>query len=108
MCAAVYLDAMGQEGLSRAAGLSMSKAHYLAARLCEQQEFQLAYPGEYFNEFVTEFSGDVDHLLDGLAASGILGGYPLGEGRLLWCTTEMNSREEIDALIKAIKEVLGK
>ncbi len=107
MTAAVYLDAMGQKGLAQAAQLSMSKAHYLAERLCELKEFSLAYEGDFFNEFVTDYQGDVDKLLTGLEERGILGGYPLGAGQLLWCATEMNTREEIDALLEAIKEVLG-
>lgn len=106
MTAAVYLDAMGGEGLGRAAQLSMSKAHYLANRLCERKEFTMTYPGEFFNEFVTDFTGNVDYLLSELEQRGILGGYPLGEGRILWCATEMNSREEIETLLRSIEEVL--
>ncbi len=108
MTAAVYLDAMGREGLGRVAQLSMSKAHYLARRLCEREEFAMTYPGEYFHEFVTDFTGNVDDLLSKLEQRGILGGYPLGEGRILWCATEMNTREEIDLLLHHIEEVLGK
>ena len=110
MTAAVYLDAMGQQGLEQAARLSMSKAHYLAEQICCLEGFSMKYPGEYFNEFVTDFTGNVDNLLAGLAERGILGGYPLeGEcsGAILWCATEMNTREEMDALIHAMKEVLG-
>jgi glycine dehydrogenase subunit 1 len=106
MTAAVYLDAMGRKGLQQAAQLSMSKAHYLAKRICELDGFAMRYPGEYFNEFVTDFTGDVDKLQEGLTRRGILGGYSLG-GAILWCATEMNTREEIDALIDAMKEVLG-
>ncbi len=108
MTAAVYLDAMGKEGLGKAAQLSMSKAHYLAERLCEQKEFIMTYSGEFFNEFVTDFTGNVDDLLSKLEQRGILGGYPLGEGRILWCATEMNTREEIYSLCYHIEEVLGK
>lgn len=110
MTAAVYLDAMGRRGLQQAAELSMSKAHYLAQRICELEGFVMKYPGEYFNEFVTDFTGNVDNLLESLAQRGILGGYPLeGEqtGAILWCATEMNTREEIDALIDGMKEVLA-
>ncbi len=107
MTAAVYLDAMGKEGLERTAQLSMSKAHYLADRLCELKVFSMSHSGDYFNEFVTDFTGDVDYLLAELELRGILGGYPLGGGRMLWCATEMNSREEIDTLIRSIEEVLG-
>ncbi len=110
MTAAVYLDAMGRKGLQQAAELSMSKAHYLAERICELEGFSMHYSGEYFNEFVTDFNGDVDKLLNGLAQRGILGGYPLGgeyKGDILWCATEMNTKEEIDDLIIVMKEVLA-
>jgi glycine dehydrogenase subunit 1 len=110
MTAAVYLDAMGRKGLQQAAELSMSKAHYLAERICAIKGFSMTYKGEYFNEFVTDFTGDVDKLLDGIAQCGILGGYPLSgehEGDILWCATERNTKEEIDDLITVMKEVLG-
>jgi glycine dehydrogenase subunit 1 len=110
MTAAVYLDAMGKKGLQQAAELSMSKAHYLAEQLCELDSFELAYPGEYFNEFVTTCKGSVDKILTKLEERGILGGYPLSgklEGHILWCATEMNTKEEIDSLVTNIKEVLG-
>ncbi len=110
MTAAIYLDAMGGRGLQQAAELSMSKAHYLAEQLCGLEGFSMRYNGEYFNEFVTGFTGDVYKLLSGLEQRGILGGYPLSmehQGDILWCATEMNTREEIDDLITAIKEVLA-
>ena len=105
MTAAVYMDAMGQKGLERAAELSMSKAHYLAEQLCKLDGFELVYKGEYFNEFVTTCKGKV---MSTLEKRGILGGYPLegkDKGHILWCTTEMNTKEEIDSLVKILKEV---
>ena len=39
---------------------------------------------------------------------GILGGYPIegkDGGNILWCVTEMNTKEEIDLLISLLKEV---
>ena len=108
MTAAVYMDAMGQKGLERAAELSMSKAHYLAEQLCKLDGFELVYKGEYFNEFVTTCKGNVDKVMSTLEKRGILGGYPLegkDKGHILWCTTEMNTKEEIDSLVKILKEV---
>ncbi len=110
MTAAIYLDAMGRRGLHQAAELSMSKAHYLADRICELPGFVMRYPGEYFNEFVTDFGGDVDKFLEGLAQRGVLGGYPLeceSKVGILWCATEMNTKEEIDYLITVMKEVIA-
>jgi glycine dehydrogenase subunit 1 len=110
MTAAVYLDAMGRKGLAQAAEQSMSKAHYLADRLCSLDGFALIYPGEYFNEFVTTCKGSVDKVLKALEQRGILGGLPLtgkDEGHILWCATEMNTKEEIDSLVDTVKEVTG-
>lgn len=108
MTAAVYLAAMGREGLRQVATLSMSKAHYLAERLCEIDGYDLVYKGEFFNEFVTTVNTDVDRVLRALSDKGILGGYPFegsDSNRLLWCATELNTKEEIDTLIQILKEI---
>ncbi|NLP33920.1 MAG: aminomethyl-transferring glycine dehydrogenase subunit GcvPA [Clostridiales bacterium] len=108
MTAAVYLDAMGSKGLTQAAMLSMSKAHYLADQLCKINGFKMVYEGEYFNEFVTSCPGNVNKVLGELERHGILGGYPLTgkhEGHILWCATEVNTKEEIDTLVAILKEV---
>ena len=39
------------------------------------------------------------------AAHDILGGLPLGGGRILWCVTELVGREELDRAVAIIKEV---
>lgn len=105
MTAAVYMSAMGKEGLRQAAVLSMSKAHYLAERLCEIEGYELVYKGEFFNEFVTTVNTDTDKILKILEEHGILGGYPLSKNQILWCATEVNSKEEIDTLVSILKEV---
>lgn len=105
--AAIYMSAMGKEGIKKAALLSMSKAHYLKDVLLATGLFELVYQGEFFNEFVTR-SKDMDDrkMLDFLSEKGILGGYPY-EGNIIWCATEMNSKEEMDYLVSQIKEVAG-
>lgn len=113
MTAAVYLASMGSKGLQKVATISMSKAHYLASRLCELDGYELRYQGEFFHEFVTRVNTDVDKILKALEGRGILGGYPLGnnpynkenKGEILWCATEVNTKEEIDDLIQVLKEV---
>lgn len=108
MTAAIYLDAMGREGLEKAALLSMSNAHYLANKLNEIDGFELVYQGEFFHEFVTNCNGNVDNILTALEQRGILGGYSLEgneKGRILWCATELNTKEEMDTLVNILKEV---
>lgn len=103
MRAAVYLAAMGPQGLQKAAQLSYAKAHYLAEEL-EKFGFPRRYPGAFFQEFVTETPLPAEQILAKLEAHDILGGYPV-EGGILWCTTEKNTKAQIDALIGLLKEV---
>ena len=102
LTAGVYLTAMGPEGLEKAARQSMSKAHYLAAEL-EKIGMKRLHGGEFFHEFVTACDKP-QAVLDALDKAGILGGLPV-EGGILWCVTEMVSREEIDRAVAIIKEV---
>lgn len=104
MTAAVYMTVMGPAGLAEAAGQCLSKAHYAAAEL-EKAGFPLKYKGEFFNEFVTQCPVCPEKLSAALEEKGILAGLPLPEGGILWCVTELNTKEDIDALVKAVKEV---
>ena len=103
LTAAVYLTAMGPDGLKQAAALSMSKAHYLAGEL-EKLGMKRLHTGEFFHEFVTTCP-DTEKVLKALDESGILGGLPV-EGGILWCATEVVSREELDRAVAIIKGVL--
>ena len=100
--AGVYLSAMGSEGLRQAAKLSMSKAHYFAGEL-EKLGMPRVHNGEYFHEFVTRCEKP-EAVLKALDENGILGGLPV-EGGLLWCVTELVSRDELDRAASIIKEV---
>lgn len=104
MTAAVYMAAMGPRGMKEVASQCMSKAHYLAAELGKLPGFGLKYQGEFFHEFVTKCPGDSAKLLTYLEDNGILGGLPV-EGGILWCVTEMNTKEEMDHLVKLIGRV---
>ncbi|NCB64048.1 MAG: aminomethyl-transferring glycine dehydrogenase subunit GcvPA, partial [Clostridia bacterium] len=104
MTAAVYMAAMGPEGLREVAEQCMAKARYAAERICSVPGFDMVYPGPYFHEFVTTCPGKVDKVLAGLEQRGILGGLSV-DGGILWCCTEMNTKGEIDALEAALREV---
>lgn len=106
MTAAVYLGAMGADGLKQAAVLCTSKAHYLQEGLAEIG-FTLKYDAPFFHEFVTECPVDAETVLNALAKKDILGGLPLGEKEILWCTTEKNTKAQIDQVIRILKEVCG-
>ena len=100
--AGVYLASVGEVGLRQAAVSSMSKAHYLAEKLEKELGWKRVYEGEYFHEFVTECP-DCEKALSVLAKNGILGGLKVEEG-LLWCATELVSKEELDQAVAVLKE----
>ena len=100
----VYLAAMGNEGLEKAATQCMSNAHYLADHLTGAG-FAVENKGDFFHEFVTVSSKATDKVLAALEAEGILGGQKLDDHRILWCCTEMNTKEDMDLLVRIVKEV---
>lgn len=105
MTAAVYLAAVGPEGLKQVANLCYQKAHYLMQQLTAIPGITLRYQGPFFHEFVTD-QADANRILLKLEQEGILGGLPLSDGGILWCTTEKNSKEDIDRMVGIIRKEL--
>ena len=105
MTAAVYLAAVGPEGLKQVANLCYQKAHYLMQQLTAIPGITLRYQGPFFHEFVTD-QADANRILLKLEQEGILGGLPLSDGGILWCTTEKNSKEDIDRMVGIIRKDL--
>lgn len=106
--AAVYMAAMGPDGLREVAEQCYHKAHYLAQQIAQVPGFDLRHDGAFFHEFVTECPVDFQDVMSRLESKGILGGLPLPEGGLLWCVTEMNTKEEMDTLVLMLQEVSAK
>ena len=107
LTAAVYLAAMGPENLRRAALACHANALALRDALAKAG-LEPEHSRPFFHEFVTRSADDAqaERILAALDRKDILGGLPLGGGRLLWCATEMNTPEEIAAAAAAVKEVL--
>ncbi|MDR3172571.1 MAG: aminomethyl-transferring glycine dehydrogenase subunit GcvPA [Treponema sp.] len=103
LTAEVYLSTLGEEGFTEVASQCHAKAVYAASQISAIPGFDLVFDGEFFNEFVTHCP-NVDATLSALETHGILGGYPLGNDRVLWCVTELNTKAEIDALVRLLKE----
>jgi glycine cleavage system P protein (glycine dehydrogenase) subunit 1 len=111
IAATVYLSWLGPEGLEELGRQCLSKAAYAAERLTEVPGVELLFPGApFFKEFPLRLPRPADEVLDALIERGYLGGVPLpdAEGHaLLVAVTERRSREEIDGLALALKEVLS-
>ncbi|MDR3130159.1 MAG: aminomethyl-transferring glycine dehydrogenase subunit GcvPA [Treponema sp.] len=103
LTAAVYLSVMGEAGFVEAARQCHAKAVYAARGISALPGFSLVFGGEFFNEFVTHCPAP-EKTLRLLEERGILGGYPLPGNRILWCVTEVNTKEEIDELIAILRE----
>ena len=110
--AGIYLSTIGPKGFEQVATLCSSKAHYMAAEL-EKIGMKRCFEGEFWNEFTTTCP-DADKLLAALEEKGILGGLKVCCGCcdndcdtdcILWCCTELNSKEDIDEVIAIAKEV---
>jgi glycine dehydrogenase subunit 1 len=120
LTAAVYLSVMGEAGFAEVSRQCHSKAVYAAKHISAVPGFELVYGnadggnttdsnatdgakgGEFFNEFVTQCP-DAAKTLELLEARGILGGYPLSGNQILWCVTELNTKDEIDELVSLLK-----
>ena len=105
MTAAVYMGAMGPQGMAQAAKQSMAKAHYLAAELCKIPGVSMKYEGAFFHEFVVEMP-KVEEVMAALEKADILGGLSV-EGGVLWCATEKATKAVLDQTVAIVKEVLG-
>ncbi len=112
LAATVYMSAMGKHGLRKVAELCYHKAHYAANQIEKVGGFHVDRSKPFFMEFVVQCPKSVaeinQYLLD---AYGIVGGfdletlYPHRKNQMLVAVTETNTREEIDALAEALKEV---
>ncbi|MDO4178378.1 MAG: aminomethyl-transferring glycine dehydrogenase subunit GcvPA [Phascolarctobacterium sp.] len=103
MTAAVYLAAVGPEGLKNCANQCMAKAHYAASELCKINGISMAYDTPFFHEFVTKTDAS-EKIIKALDTQNILGGLPI-EGGILWCVTEKQSKQDIDEMVAIVKEV---
>lgn len=110
--ASIYLAAMGPAGLREAAEQSLQKAHYLLEGLCTVKGVKLRWPNTpFFNEFTLDVPADSAVINAVLKAKGYIGGLRLSrvnpsDKGMLWCATELNTRNEIDGVICAFEEAV--
>lgn len=104
---AVYLTAVGPEGLRRQAMHSHFNAHMLAESL-EEVDFRRVDEGEFFHEFVTTVPDGMDPLVieHALSQAGHMSGLPISETEMLWCATELNDFDTILQLEALLRDVV--
>jgi glycine dehydrogenase subunit 1 len=102
----IYLALLGRTGLRRLAEVNLALSAYAKGQL-QAAGLRLPYAAPTFNEFVVEVPGlraRCDALLEqGLAAGVVLEDLePERRDQLLVCTTELNTRDQIDRLARGL------
>ena len=104
----IYMNVYGREGLKDLAKQNLAKAHYAAGEFGKKAN--ILFPrGKRFNEFVVQTREDPHAINDRLLENRMIGGlslkkfYPELGNASLWCCTEMNTREQIDAAVQAVQ-----
>ena len=108
---AMYLAALGPEGLREVALKSVEMAHKLHALLLEVPGVRPFTPKPFFNEFALALPKDPEAVRRALAERGFHGATPVpreyGENLALFAATELHEEEDLLALREALKEVLA-
>jgi glycine dehydrogenase subunit 1 len=106
--ATVYMASLGPEGFREVGKRSYANAHYLASQLSSIDGYSLGFSAPFFHEFVVKTPIPAAEVNSKLRSVGIVGGYDLAnlgptfDHHLLLCTTELNDRAGIDALVAAL------
>lgn len=110
--AAVYMAALGPQGLKETANLCLQKSHYLADELCKIPGVSLKFKKSFFKEFTLQVPGNVPMVLEKLLQAGYHGGLSLGRwypslaNCLTIAVTEKRTRAELDSFVAAFRAAL--
>ena len=105
---AVHLATLGKEGLKQVAELTYHKSHYAASLIEKIPGYSLPIQGTFFQEFVVQSPKPPAQINASLLERGILGGLDISDqipNGMLICVTEMNTRDDIEALAQALHEL---
>lgn len=107
---AMYLAALGPEGLREVALKGVAQAHRLKALLLEIPGVEPFTPEPFFNEFALRLPKDPLGVRRALAERGFHGATPVpeeyGAGLALFAATELHEEEDLLAFRDALAEVL--
>lgn len=108
LMANIYMTIYGREGLRDLAKQNLAKAAY--ARKQFGAKAKVLFEGApRFNEFTLQTSEDSMAISHRLAEKHIIAGFPLKKfypelgNAAVWCCTEMNSKEQIDAAAEEVR-----
>ena len=111
LAVAVYLSALGRQGIRQVAELCLQKAHFAQKTILGVPGFQPVFSQPFFNEFVIRCPLPPSELNAELREAGMVAGLDLGKyypelgGCMLTAVTEKRTRDEIELLAGMLKEV---
>jgi len=109
-----HLTLLGEQGLRQLAALNHARAREVAERLSAIPGVELVNDG-FFNEFTLRLPVEARPAVHAMVQRGVLGGVSLGrlypgvdllQSGLVVAVTETATNEDVDALERALKEVL--
>lgn len=109
--ATIYMAALGKQGFRELGELCLQKAHYAFRQVTGIPGFEAAFSSPFFDEFVIKLPVSTQKLQQHCVQADIIGGYDLSqvypdmENCMLFCVTEMRTKEDIDRLVAVLKEV---
>ena len=108
LMANIFMAVYGKQGLRDLAKHNLAKAAY-AVDAFEKAGAKIVFKNSpFFNEFVVQTRADSRELNDKLIEKKIIGGFPLKKfypelgNAAVWCVTELNTKEAIDAAAKGV------
>jgi len=102
----VYLTTLGKNGLRRVAELCYHQAHYAADAIGKLKGYSLAFQQPFFKEFVVRCPVAPSQINQTLFNEKIIGGLDVShliDNGILLCITEVNTKQEIDRLVKILE-----
>jgi len=108
----IFMSLIGKEGLVEMADLCFYKSEYLKEQVSKLSGVEIVNRQNTFNEFVIKTAQGADELLDKLREKGFYAGVNLGslyedrKNEILISVTEKRTKEDMDALVTALGEVL--
>ena len=114
---AVFMALMGPKGFKEIGESIIQKSHYAIKLLSEIKGLKILFQSNSFKEFVVNFDEigkSVKDINKDLLKFNIFGGkdiskeFPELGSSALYCITEVHSRDDIEKLANALKEVLVK
>ncbi|MFI5271847.1 MAG: aminomethyl-transferring glycine dehydrogenase subunit GcvPA [Ktedonobacterales bacterium] len=109
----IYLASLGKQGFAELGAQSLHKAHYAQERISAVAGFVPLFARPFFDEFAVRTPLPGEHLNAALRERGIIGGYDLTRDypelgdAMLFCVTEVRSRDDIETLAAALEEIAG-